>query len=342
MKKILKRLYFRNSWLTRPLFGGNGHILMFHRVCPSGSRLRLDANLGMEVTPDELKKIIRFFSETGYEFLSLDQMADGLIERRLQKKFIVFTFDDGYIDNFLYAYPVFKENNIPFTIYVTTSFPDRQAILWWYLLEKILLDNNEITLELDGTKKKFPCGNLKEKNEAFFKVRSVIMKTAVNDLLNTLERIFEPFGLDLYHETSTLAMTWGQIKQLSLDPLVTIGAHTVNHFALSQLPLSTAKNEIQSSKQIIESHLKKEVRHFAYPFGGKDEAGLREFNLVKETGFTSGVTTRFANIFLAHKKHLECLPRIFIHRGADENFFNQIINGSLHGLANRFKRIVTI
>jgi peptidoglycan/xylan/chitin deacetylase (PgdA/CDA1 family) len=168
------------------------------------------------------------------------------------------------------------------------------------------------------------------------------MSIPAKQYTTTLKDIFEPFGIDLYQKTAQLALSWGQIKQLNQDPLVTIGAHTVNHYALSHLSLEEAKNEIEESKQSIEAHLHQEVRHFAYPFGGREEAGQREFDLVKAIGFKTAVTTRFAGIFLRHRFHLECLPRIFVHHGADEVFLQQVVNGTLIGKANRFKRVVTV
>jgi hypothetical protein len=54
----------------------------------------------------------------------------------------------------------------------------------------------------------------------------------------------------------------------------------------------------------------KKVSHFAYPYGGRISATPREFQIVREIGLTSAVTTREANLFPEHADHLESLPRI--------------------------------
>lgn len=341
MKQILKSLYMHSSFITRPLFGGTGHILMLHRVCPPQQGPRINANAGMEMTPDRLETIIRFFSCRDYAFISLDQLAEQLQGKKIQKKFVLFTFDDGYTDNLVHAYPVFKKYQVPFTVYVTTGFPDRQAILWWYIVEDILLENRRISIDAGGEVREFNCSSPGEKEDAFFQIRSLIMSVPAKDYPDTIKDILDPFGIDFYKKTAELALSWGQIKQLSQDPLVTIGAHTVNHYALSTLPAEEAKKEILESHGSIEAHLNKKVEHFAYPYGGREEAGRREFDMVKAMGFKTAVTTRFANIFPQHGNHLECLPRIFVHGGADEHFFEQVINGVLPGMANKFKRVVT-
>jgi peptidoglycan/xylan/chitin deacetylase (PgdA/CDA1 family) len=342
MKKILKTLYLHCSFITRPLYGGIGHILMFHRVCPPVPGTRLKANAGMEMTPKTLKAVIQFFRDRDYEFISPDQLVGRLPNRKNKRKFVIFTFDDGYADNYLHAYPVFKKHDVPFTIYVTTSFPDREAILWWYILEDLLLEKDRIVIKTGTGEREFNCSSLNEKEETFRDIRSIIMNASTNNYIETVTGIFEPYGIDVYRKTSELTLSWEQIAQLNRDLLVTIGAHTVNHYTLSKLSPAEVKNEILESKRRLESHLGKEVRHFAYPYGGREEAGKREFDLVKECRFKTAVTTRFAGIFPAHKLHLQCLPRIFIHSGADDHFLKQVVNGTLTGMANRFKRVVTV
>lgn len=342
MKKILKTLYMHCSFITRPLFGGNGYILALHRVCPPGPGTRLQANAGMEMTPKKLEAIIQFFRNHDYKFISLDQLVERLPNRKNKRKFVVFTFDDGYVDNYLHAYPVLKKHDVPFTIYITTSFPDKKAILWWYILEDLLLEKNRIVIKTGTGEQEFNCSSMNEKEETFWDIRSIIMNASTNNYIETVTAIFEPYGIDVYYKTSELTLSWEQIARLSQERLVTIGAHTVNHYMLSKLSPAEVKNEILESKRRLESHLDKEVHHFAYPYGGKAEAGKREFELVKECGFKTAVTARFAGIFPAHQQHMECLPRIFIHGGADDYFLKQVVNGTLTGMANKFKRVVTV
>jgi peptidoglycan/xylan/chitin deacetylase (PgdA/CDA1 family) len=342
MKKILKTLYSHCSFITRPLYGGTGYILMLHRVCPPAPAIRLEDNAGMEMTPKKLETVIQFFRNRDYEFISMDQLVERLSNRKNKRKFVVFTLDDGYADNYLQAYPVLKKHHVPFTIYITTSFPDREAILWWYIPEDLLLAKDSIVIKTNTGEREFNCSSMNEKGETFRDIRSIIMNASPKHYIETVTGIFAHYGIDMYRKTSELTLSWEQAALLSRDPLVTIGAHTVNHYTLSKLSPAEVKNEILECKRRLEFHLDKEVHHFAYPYGGKEEAGKREFDLVKECRFKTAVTARFAGIFPAHKQHLECLPRIFIHGGADDDFLLQVVNGTLTGMANRFKRVVTV
>ena len=66
-------------------------------------------------------------------------MAKILNDNYKKKKFAVLTFDDGYTDSFDVIYPIFKKYQLPFGVYVVTDFPDRETILWWYMLEDLVL-----------------------------------------------------------------------------------------------------------------------------------------------------------------------------------------------------------
>lgn len=67
-----------------------------------------------------------------------------------------------------------------------------------------------------------------------------------------------------------------------------IGAHTLTHARLTQIPLSRAREEIHSSKKKLEDLFGVPVRHFAYPYGDRN---LQVAAIVQEAGFYTGCTT---------------------------------------------------
>jgi peptidoglycan/xylan/chitin deacetylase (PgdA/CDA1 family) len=87
-----------------------------------------------------------------------------------------------------------------------------------------------------------------------------------------------------------------------------IGAHTMNHQKLTEIPLTEARKEIFQSKSYLENLIGSEIVSFAYPYGAFDE---RIQNLLKEAGFYYGVTTKEA---LLKDKDIDWfeLPRIGI------------------------------
>ncbi len=260
---------------------------MLHRVFPFENN-KLFPNENMKITPEFLEKFIIDAKEKGYEFISMDELSQILKYKTTVSKKIVMTLDDGYKDNYTHAYPIFKKYNVPFLIYITTKFPDKKAILWWYNLEELVICNNEISLNNSSY---FKCFSEEEKINTFMKIREIIMNLDQKNLYDELNNLFNLYSIDWYKYSKLLTLDWNEILELSNDSLCTIGGHTVNHFVLSKLNKDEIINEINLANKTITNFIKKDVKHFAYPFGDKNSCGKKEFDVVKELKLLTATTT---------------------------------------------------
>jgi len=335
MSTILKTA----SLITKPIYGGIGHILMFHRVCPPGRRAPGSSQI--ETAPEQLEAIIRFFAEWHYDFVSLDDVCRMLQEKKAGRKFVAFTFDDGYADVYTTAYPLLKRANVPFAVYLITDFPDNKAVLWWYLLDELVTEESSIRFEWKGQPYSFDCSTPQDQAKANATLKRLIKATSPKEQPDLFDVLFTPHHVDLYQKTKALALSWQQIEQLGTDDLVTVGAHTVTHPVLANLDGNEVREEISRSVQKIRAHLGKPVDHFAYPYGGLGEAGWREVGIVKELDFESAVTTRYGNIQWGHRQYLECLPRLNVPALGNLDNLELAVNGLIPARKNRFKRLIT-
>lgn len=337
---LLKGFLLANGNYIKKNFSGVGHILMFHSVLPETGKLRI-ANDTLEVTPAHLERVIRFFQEKEYDFLALDELPERL-ESDNPRKFVVFTFDDGYLDNLTYALPVFQKFKVPFAVYITTNFPDRKALIWWYPLEEILRENDEVAFNLNGKRYDFPAKNPAQKLGSFIQIRDLIQRSPEAEVENLVQAILQTYGKDGRKVSDKLAMNWQQVKELAADPLVTIGAHTVNHYRLNTLTDEGLRFELAASKSKLEEQLGQPVRHFSYPFGTRKDVGEREFAMAQEVGFKTAVTTRSANIFPEHAENLFALPRINVDMNVGEKELQAIVNGAAQFATHKTKRVITL
>jgi peptidoglycan/xylan/chitin deacetylase (PgdA/CDA1 family) len=67
-----------------------------------------------------------------------------------------------------------------------------------------------------------------------------------------------------------------------------IGAHTLTHPKLTEIPLSRTREEIYASKKKLEDLFGVPVRHFAYPYGDRNQQVAA---IVQEAGFQTACTT---------------------------------------------------
>lgn len=116
-------------------------------------------------------------------------------------------------------------------------------------------------------------------------------------------------------DSSGICMSESEILELSKNNNIEIGAHTMNHPHLTQIPQESQDSEIRQSKKLLEKIVGKKIRYFAYPFGEYNEKSI---GIVKDAGFEAAVAVRAESVD-KNKNHYE-LPR-FIVRNWDINKF---------------------
>jgi hypothetical protein len=215
--------------------------------------------------------------------------------------------------------------------------PDGNAILWWYLLEELIVNNSQVVLNSGSGPQIYSTKTVREKEIVFNEIRyrfASANKPHLDLLVKSLEINDSSRITSL---TKELALTWEQLIELSRDPLVTIGAHTVNHFPLNALSYKESEFEILKSKEIIESHGLPAVKHFCYPLGFY---GDKEIEILKKSQYKSATTIKMANTFVENLEHPFSLPRIMINSLTDQKILEMQVSGLLPALRNRFRRVV--
>jgi peptidoglycan/xylan/chitin deacetylase (PgdA/CDA1 family) len=135
-------------------------------------------------------------------------------------------------------------------------------------------------------------------------------------------------------------MDWEELSKLAADPLVTIGAHTVNHAMLAKLPKESVRSEIAISRSVIEAALAVRPQHLSYPVGDRTSAGPREFAIAAELGFKTAVTTRPGVLFPQHRQHLTALPRISLNGEYQQmRYVRVLLSGAATAMWNGFRLV---
>jgi peptidoglycan/xylan/chitin deacetylase (PgdA/CDA1 family) len=85
-------------------------------------------------------------------------------------------------------------------------------------------------------------------------------------------------------------LNWDQVRALHANG-IECGAHTRTHPQLDIIPIRDARNEIFSSKEVLEHQLNSKVSTFAYPHG-YHSAAVRK--AVQDAGYTSACAVKHA------------------------------------------------
>jgi peptidoglycan/xylan/chitin deacetylase (PgdA/CDA1 family) len=338
----LETLYFSGMHhMLRPLIGGVGAILTLHHVRPA----RKDAfqpNRLLEVTPRFLETLLRRFKRRRVDVITLDEMHRRLVENDFKRRFVCITFDDGYKDLMRFAHPLLKKYEMPYALYIPTSFPDRLGELWWLALEAVIAQNQRIGMVINGEHQYFDARSLREKRELYDAVYGYLrsMKSE-EEVRRTVRDLCATYRVDIPEICRELCMDWQEIAQLAEDPLVTIGAHTVNHMMLKKVVSEdTVRAEMEMSRSVLEAALGKRPAHLAYPVGDPTSAGPREFRIAAELGFKTAVTTRPGVLFKAHADHLTALPRISLNGEYQaQRYVKVLMSGAGTAMWNGFRQV---
>jgi len=336
----LETLYFSGAHVAlRPFFQGVGAILTLHHVRPSRPG-GFQPNRLLEVSPGFFASVVRRLRRSGLDIVSLDEMYRRLVQRDFKRRFVCITFDDGYRDLLQWAYPVLKKYEAPFALYVPTSFPDRIGEIWWVALERVVACTERIGLYIDGVERRFDCASLDEKRNIYEQLYWWLRSLSTEDELRVVIRdLAARYGVDMAALCDELCMSWEDIADLARDPLVTIGAHSVNHYRLRKTPDRVVRAEMEMSRAVIESAIGVRPDHFAYPVGDPSSAGSREFAIAAELGFKTAVTTQPGVLFREHRNHLTALPRISLNGEYQQlRYLGVLMSGTATAMWNGFRR----
>lgn len=316
LKELSGRMFQTRYPLLNPFLrikqrreGAYGVVYMLHRV-EHFDASKLYPTEDLKVSPEFLERLIRSYKSKGFDVLSLDQIDALLTSGQAPKRpFIAFTMDDGYLDNFTQAYPVFQRNDVPFTIYVATNFIDKEALLWWFSIEDLILSHQEIHLQ-DGSV--YSCRTPQERWDTFRYLREKILRLNQEHLEEELNRVFASYVIDWKAPIREKSMSWEQVQELSRDPLCTIGGHTVSHPAFNKLTEEELCQEVLSGVHQLEQITGKKIHHFAYPYGSANEVGEREFEWMKKHFNFKTIFISYGGCITKHTQDRSKLPRVML------------------------------
>lgn len=101
-------------------------VLNYHKVD--------NMDISLSVLPKDFDRQMKYLKDNNFHTITPQEMYAALTEgAELPENPVVITFDDGYYDNYKYAYPILKKYGFKGTIFVVTSFLDRgqQGYITW-------------------------------------------------------------------------------------------------------------------------------------------------------------------------------------------------------------------
>jgi len=297
------------GFLSRTSQSG-GIILAYHRVLPKESRQLRWMQPGMYVTEDAFEKQMRYLA-SNYRVVHLDELK-GM---RDLKGVCVITFDDGWADNFTYAYPVLKRYGLPATIFVTTGligtslwhWPDRVSYYVHHMDTGRFLELFDVVRSAVGENWIYFPSGFHDRHDLAGKLIGLMKSLDHGKLqlvMDILDRNMERLKAELQAQRPWL--NWEEVKKMS--DCVSFGSHTHSHKILTSVPIEKVHDELEISQRVLSEQIGKSIDSFCYPNGNYDYGIITE---LRNAGFEFAVTTQKGTI-KGSKSFLE-LNRLMIH-----------------------------
>lgn len=305
---------------------GRGAIFTLHHVRPFQPRL-IEPNRHLEISPDFLSAAIERLHEEGYDFIALSDVPARLANPP-ERPFACFTLDDGYRNNAVHALPVFERHGVPFTIFINEGFADRTHSIWWETVASLLNSVRRLSFDFGEGEEQLSLETASEKLDAFDRFCLFIQSGDEATRVAQLDALALRHGIDPLELTAELTMNREELHTLAQHPLVSLGAHTVSHRALSRLSSTDAAGEMVRSADWLQEVTGKRPISIAYPYGNSAAVSSREQEIARELGFAVAVTTQPGTICERFADRLTALPRISLNGYYQEpNYVTALASG---------------
>ena len=310
-------------------------ILMYHRILPlDDERARLEEP-GMIVTPSTFRAHLGYIKNY-FQPVQLEDWGNICTNGRNRPGLsCAITFDDGWADNYEYAFPILQEFDMPATIFLVTDMIGTRNIFWPEMLARTLFSlvdapkdyrNNPAILWLQALlptniRDFHRCPDTEELSSIINRAKSFTDE----EIHQNLSAIISAHELEISPDKQSL-LDWDQVLEMTESGLINIASHTRKHIRLgTSTPDSILADEIIGSKVVIEKMTGLKVNSFCFPNGDYSPQALK---LVKEN-YRYAVTTRSGWNTCGSDPHL--LQRVAIHEDIahDRTAFLSRISGWL-------------
>lgn len=296
-------------WLRGRGAGGAGVVLRFERVRPRRSA-SFQPLRSREITPEFLDRTIRALKRWKYDIVTLDEVCRRAVTLAEPRRFVCLTFDGAYKDLITSAYPVLTKHGVAFAVYVPTAFPDGVGEAWWLALEQVIAREARISLVVDRKERRFDIGHTSDKYQLYAFLEGWMRSLAPADLSFAIRDLCTRYSVDLAALSRDASMDWDDLGRLAADPLVTMASATVNYPVLSNLKDADALREMTMGRAVAQAAFRREIRHFAYPFGDRAAFRRQHVAMADEAGFASAASTIPGIVDTEGRSNLHALPRV--------------------------------
>lgn len=258
MKQLIKRIVYHVgifSLFHRFRNKNTLTILMLHRVLPKEQAAALGSDPEWTITPTLLDNLV-CFAKTHYSIISLSQLQEYQNSDngfKLPDRPLLFSFDDGWRDNFDYALPVLEKHNIPVVLHQISDCVDNRLLLWQEQLSIIHKKDDALYEQLS----------------MYFFSMQVSIDKFINEIEKDTDKACELTLLieQRKPEAKKMMLDQEELKRM-LKSCFELSSHGKTHRKLNRLSEEQVISELQLSSQALSEISGGPITSISFPHGG--------------------------------------------------------------------------
>lgn len=294
IKPILLRvigftMYFSGAYFALDkLFRNKGiYILMYHKIAEKDDSCYYQ---DIAVKKEEFIKQLNYFKNK-YCCISMSEAVSIINSKEaINKNYMVFTFDDGYLDNLKHGMDLLKKYNIRPIVYLTANKIETKEPIWTETVDYIFAKSDKVYCEINiaGERILGKTDSKKGLEDLIANIKNIFIKMPQDIIMVQIENLIKKLGVRGDGRKNEL-LNWDNANELMASGWE-IGSHTMNHVNLAAESEDTVISELSVSRGLIEDRLGCKVEDFAYPYGRRDHYNNFIIETVKKY-YRSAVTT---------------------------------------------------
>jgi len=296
-------------------------VLTYHHVLPRPAE-PAGERLPNVLYVDEFAQQLEYLTRHCH-VVSGDELRAHLQGRPLPPHPVLLTFDDGYRNNYRYAFPLLKQHGACAVFFLTSGFiGDRRRRLWFDRLDAAMAAAPDAVASWLRTHKKLAGLSLDECR----RIVKHLPARARDALVTGAERAAGRMAPTPGSKDRVEPMSWEEVREMAEAGML-IGAHTATHQILADATAADVRTEIATSRAAIEARTGRTCWCFSYPNGEAADFRDVDVRMLKACGFECAFTQ--VPGLVDSRSNPYTLPRLAVPSAADFRVFLTRVTGLL-------------
>lgn len=302
-----------DAWLIRSC---QRYIICYHQVIPEQVAQADRSHDAMWVTPETFEEQVQWMRCIG-EIVSHDEILD--ISTPNDRPLFTISFDDGWNDNYYYAFPILKKYRAPAIIFLVTSAIDTGELFW----PADVITKTQRVIDAGGSERVSgalsllcPPGCHLDPDKPLADQAEICVEA-----LKPLSNMEREQQIAAYYDgigaqqapLQGYILTWDQIREMQTEGIA-FGSHTHTHRILKYASPEQIEEELMRSRNIISREVGKPVQAFAYP---NARYNGNEGEILARCGYRYAFGLH--NLSLRHHSDPYYIPRIISYQAIVSN-----------------------